>query len=223
MRNASPDIAQIRQLVSSEDTNMLDLLDAVEYLLKQLDAEQWRCFHCGEVFTTPGSARDHFGATEGAEPGCLVDRVALEQGGTPERGRGLLMALRKAEDEIAKLRREVEELENDSRLWHESEADRIRRIGHCQWWQELDSREGERLVLVKRVKELEQAVLNQCGDNLCWVTNDAEVKALPEAEFLESCRRYRLQIVSERGEAAGLKTIAQLEAEIVRLQLKEPK
>lgn len=59
--------------------------------------EQWTCFHCGETFTTPGSARDHFGATPENVAGCLIDRVALEEGGKPERGRGLLMALRKAE------------------------------------------------------------------------------------------------------------------------------
>ena len=52
----------------------------------------WTCFHCGETFTTTGSARDHFGARPDAEPGCMV-RVSLGA------ERGLLMALRKAEDE----------------------------------------------------------------------------------------------------------------------------
>lgn len=111
----------------------------------------WVCFHCGERFTTYGSARDHFGKHEGAEAGCLIDRVALENGGTPERGRGLLMALRKAEAEIASLRAENERLGNDARLWHESEADRVRRIGHVQWWQELDSKQGEILALQERL------------------------------------------------------------------------
>jgi hypothetical protein len=59
--------------------------------------QSYRCFHCGEVFTTPGGAADHFGATPNAVAGCLIDRVALEEGGKPERGRGLLMALRKVE------------------------------------------------------------------------------------------------------------------------------
>ena len=57
------------------------------------------CFHCGEVFTTYGAARDHFGSTPNAEAGCLIDRVAVEKGGKPERGRGLLMALRRTETE----------------------------------------------------------------------------------------------------------------------------
>lgn len=52
----------------------------------------WVCFHCGERFTTPGGARDHFGAAPDAVPGCMI-RVQLGE------ERGLLMALRKVEDE----------------------------------------------------------------------------------------------------------------------------
>jgi hypothetical protein len=57
----------------------------------------WTCFHCGENFTTPGSARDHFGADPLAEPGCRI-RAGEE--------RGLLMALRRAEAELARYRNE---------------------------------------------------------------------------------------------------------------------
>lgn len=52
----------------------------------------WTCFHCGETFTTLGTARDHFGFDPSAEPGCRI-KVGAE--------RGLLMALRKAEKECA--------------------------------------------------------------------------------------------------------------------------
>lgn len=55
----------------------------------------WTCFHCGETFMTVGAARTHFGATPDAEPGCMT-RVSLGA------ERGLLMALRKAEDECRK-------------------------------------------------------------------------------------------------------------------------
>lgn len=55
----------------------------------------WECFHCGEVFQSPGSARDHFGATPDKQPGCLIK---VELGGE----RGLLMALRKSEDQVAR-------------------------------------------------------------------------------------------------------------------------
>lgn len=59
----------------------------------------WICFHCGEEFTSFGAAADHFGADQSRRAGCLVDRVALEEGGKSQRGRGLLMALREVEDE----------------------------------------------------------------------------------------------------------------------------
>ena len=55
----------------------------------------WTCFHCGETFTTLGSARDHFGFDPSADAGCRI-KIGAE--------RGLLMALRKAEDEIARRR-----------------------------------------------------------------------------------------------------------------------
>jgi hypothetical protein len=89
----------------------------------------WTCFHCGETFTTVGAARDHFGADQGAEPGCLIDRVALEEGGKPERGRGLLMALRKAEDEIAKLRAANEQLDHEAGAYHAMSAELERYFG----------------------------------------------------------------------------------------------
>jgi hypothetical protein len=54
----------------------------------------WTCFHCGETFTTPGAAREHFGPTPNAEPGCVIK---VQLGGE----RGLLNALRKAEQRLA--------------------------------------------------------------------------------------------------------------------------
>lgn len=55
----------------------------------------WCCFHCGETFTTPGSARNHFGATPAGVPGCII-KAGDE--------RGLLMALRKVEAQLAELK-----------------------------------------------------------------------------------------------------------------------
>ena len=54
----------------------------------------WTCFFCGETFTTVGSARTHFGASKDCKPGCLLK---VQLGGE----RGLLMALRKTEEELA--------------------------------------------------------------------------------------------------------------------------
>jgi hypothetical protein len=68
-------------------------------------AHGWTCFHCGETFTTPGGARDHFGADPTCEPGCIM-KVRL--GGE----RGMLMELRRQEAEYEKLRIENETLEH---------------------------------------------------------------------------------------------------------------
>lgn len=51
----------------------------------------WVCFFCGERFTTIGTARDHFGAAQGCEPGCAL-KVAFGD------ERGWLMELRKLEE-----------------------------------------------------------------------------------------------------------------------------
>ncbi len=116
--------------------------------------KEWRCFHCDEVFTDEAEAREHFGVEiqpfmgEGAHmppPACAVD----------------VKAFRDLETDNHRLSVENRGLENDARLWHEAEADRVRRIGNREWWQELDSRDGERLVLIERVKELEAVVTSQ--------------------------------------------------------------
>lgn len=69
----------------------------------------WVCFHCGERFTTPGSAKDHFGATPNVKPGCLIKIQLGDE-------RGLLMELRKVEQENARLRAELAELKG-SQIW----------------------------------------------------------------------------------------------------------
>lgn len=59
------------------------------------DVEQkveWRCFHCGDVFTREACARKHFGPDEGSVAACVI-KAGSEQ--------GLLGALRKAEGELA--------------------------------------------------------------------------------------------------------------------------
>lgn len=66
----------------------------------QKPAHGWTCFHCGDTFTTFGSARDHFGATPAEVPGCII-KAGHE--------RHLLMELRKAQAREAEL-----QLERDS-------------------------------------------------------------------------------------------------------------
>jgi hypothetical protein len=67
----------------------------------------------------------------------------------------------------------------------------------------------------RHIDRLAKAVLNQAGDNLCWF-NPLRALIPPREEFLESCARFHTQMCTENGELDGCKTIAQLEAEIVR-------
>jgi|HubBroStandDraft_1064217.scaffolds.fasta_scaffold200742_1 hypothetical protein len=48
-------------------------IEARDRALLAPDAEVWRCFHCGEVFTERSCAIEHFGASETAEPACQMD------------------------------------------------------------------------------------------------------------------------------------------------------
>lgn len=61
--------------------------DAVEWVYNR-PKHGWVCFHCGDVFRTPGAARDHFGFSPAATPACRI-KVGDE--------RGIVMALREAE------------------------------------------------------------------------------------------------------------------------------
>lgn len=81
----------------------------------------WTCFHCGETFKTPGAARDHFGFSQAGDPACRI-KVGAE--------RGLLMALRKAEQELAECRaeapREVEAIAREMVRLQSMHADALR-------------------------------------------------------------------------------------------------
>ena len=55
----------------------------------------WVCFHCGERFTTLGTAEDHFGARPTDMAACLI-KVGEE--------RGLVMELRRVQAELRELR-----------------------------------------------------------------------------------------------------------------------
>lgn len=79
----------------------------------------WTCFFCGETFKSVGSARDHFGATQDAQAGCVIK---VELGGE----RGMLMALRKAEAEIARHMEEDTDLHRAILRLQSKHADSLR-------------------------------------------------------------------------------------------------
>lgn len=106
-------------------------------------AHGWTCFHCGETFTTVGSARLHFGAEQTAEPGCMV-KVAL--GGE----RGLLMALRKAEETIARYMNEDTDLHRALYRLQSQQSDALRDAEEAGYFRGL--RDGINLAPEERAK-----------------------------------------------------------------------
>ncbi len=111
---------------------------------------EWRCFHCDEVFTDEAEAREHFGADESKVPACRLSVSDVRQ-------------LRALEALNAKLRREVELLDNDARLYYELRAEVNRRTNGHGLFMHLDYLEGEKIVLQERIKELEAAAVPRSG------------------------------------------------------------
>lgn len=129
-------------------------------------AHGWTCFHCGETFTTPGSARDHFGADPSAQPGCIV-RVQVGQ------ERGLLVALRQAEALIAELRAANEQMDHEVGGYHANQRDLQRYFGANSVFGaflELDSMKGRVLAaeaIVKAAEKIAPSVVAQALDEVC--------------------------------------------------------
>ncbi|CAN7302559.1 hypothetical protein LJR231_001544 [Phyllobacterium sp. LjRoot231] len=44
-----------------------------------ITSQEWRCFHCEEVFTDPAAARDHFGSHEVCEPICCMSAADVRE------------------------------------------------------------------------------------------------------------------------------------------------
>lgn len=116
----------------------------------------WTCFHCGETFTTVGSARDHFGSTPSSQPGCMI-RVQFGD------ERGLQMALRKVEDEVERLRADINNETTFSQRFYnqlESIIAGYSVFKTCRTIQDIfnlyDSLEGEKISLAEKNEQLKQ-------------------------------------------------------------------
>jgi hypothetical protein len=115
-----------------------------------MPAHGWTCFHCGETFTTPGSARDHFGTHLYDKPGCLLKVEVGEE-------RGLLMELRKAQAKIDELR--SEQMTDRQFYWRlECDLQYWKPFRGCKSLQDVfnryDSMEGRALAAEEREAQL---------------------------------------------------------------------
>lgn len=80
---------------------------------------EYRCFHCGEVFTADEDCREHFGEKQDALPVCLKNSA-------------LLVALIKASVELAIVRQGLDYVyEVDTENVAEDTANAVRGIGTC--------------------------------------------------------------------------------------------
>lgn len=70
----------------------------------------WQCFHCGEIHTTVGGARDHFGADPTKEPGCLIKVKFGDE-------RGLEMELRNVEADRDRLQYQMQNESTEADLY----------------------------------------------------------------------------------------------------------
>ena len=101
------DIPQMRRAIAAVDAHRKAVTDAMPWPdTYPMPAHGWTCFHCGETFTTPGSARDHFGCAPCADPACRI-KVGEE--------RGLVRALRRVEEELARRAQPASGLADDAR------------------------------------------------------------------------------------------------------------
>ncbi len=112
---------------------------------RHVPAHGWTCYHCGENFTTPGGARDHFGSNTDAEPGCCIKvRLGAE--------RGLLMALREAESRLAK------HMDDDSPVQQEMRAMQLHHADALMSANDAGYSSGLRAGRVKADADLHSAV-----------------------------------------------------------------
>lgn len=112
----------------------------------------WTCFHCGETFTTVGAARNHFGGDIWADPGCMIRVQVGEE-------RGLLMELRKREEEVRELRAANEQMDHEVGSYHAMIAELERlfdgaRSAH-QAWLKYEAMEGRALAAEEQAERLQ--------------------------------------------------------------------
>lgn len=128
-------------------------------------AHGWTCFHCGETFTTPGGAQDHFGETPASVPGCLI-KLGNE--------RGLLMALRKVEaerDQAIAQRNSADEAEEAAHGFIVDVRSRFKGA-HSVYdaWCMYDSMEGRALAaeaIVREAEKLDPSVVQRARAIVC--------------------------------------------------------
>lgn len=176
--------------------------DLVQYTNAQIHGskfEGWQCFHCGEVFTTVGGARDHFGADPNKEPGCLIKVKVGDE-------RGLEMELRKVEAERDTLRFQIAngttEIENSVQEMLTNHRIALRHAEEDGYKKGLD--DGRKLAMPTPNQEPVRSELIGYIDlpNREFLRNGINATIQPTAEFMRS--RIPVYIGSAPARAAAI-------------------
>jgi hypothetical protein len=101
----------------------------------------WTCFHCGETFHSEARARDHFGADPQAEPACII-KAEL----------GLVVALREAEDQLARYRDEDSDKDRELARMAGDHATALRREEEQGYSRGLRDERARALRIIARIK-----------------------------------------------------------------------
>lgn len=118
--------------------------------LRHTPTQEWRCFHCGDVFRNEDDARDHFGPDTEWQPGCIDPLTKDEKA--------------RRHDQIAMFRELDRERDENSRLTNRDyvlscyERDLAKMFGGAksvtQAYLVFDSMEGRALAAEERVERL---------------------------------------------------------------------
>lgn len=116
-------LAEIKGMVAvdAEPFDSVSAWDAINDLLAHIDtlAGEWRCFHCGEVFTSKVDAALHFGSERAmSTPACLIKQ---------EGEFALLTALRNAEERCEQLSSRQDDTDVMRAMWS-MQTDRARAL-----------------------------------------------------------------------------------------------
>lgn len=74
--------------------------------------------------------------------------------------------------------------------------------------------QNELAELREQLAALRNSVLNQAGDDACWIPDPEHAQLPPKEEFLKSCERFHAQRTAQDGTLSGCMTIAQLEQQL---------
>lgn len=118
---------------------------------------QWTCFHCGDTFTTPGAARDHFGFDPSCDPACRI-KIGAE--------RGLVIALRKAEREIEELRHLLHDDASEAYRMYANQA-----VRHCDQLQTM-----EELGYERGVADGEERAMSKIGNHVVRIQESEDYR-----------------------------------------------